>query len=96
MDWKQLVFARKYGLEIACVCWKIWAGNNLYLMEKNGLETTCICWKIWIGNSLSLLENMSWKQLVFAGKYGLENNLCVACHCWIWTDMQNCICHFWV
>ena len=63
---------------------------------KYGLETDCVCWKIWTGNRLCLLKNMGWKQLVFAGKYGLENRLCVACHCWIWIDMLNCLCRFWV
>ena len=54
-----------------------------------------------------LLENIGWKIGCVAGKYGLENRSCllenrgwktgcVACHCWIWTDMLNCICRFWV
>ena len=69
MGWKQLVFTRKYGLEIVCVFWKIWVGNNLCLLEnmdwkqlvfagKYGLETACVCWKIWA-----------------------RNRICVACHC---------------
>ena len=31
---EQLIFAGKYGLETTCICWKIWARNNLYLLEN--------------------------------------------------------------
>ena len=36
-------------------------------------------------NRWCLLENM-----------GFECDDFVACHCWIWTDMLNCMCCFWV
>ena len=36
-------------------------------------------------NRLCLLENM-----------GFELDDSVVCHCWVWTDMLNCMCCFWV
>ena len=45
--------ARKYGLNLACMCWKIWAGSSLQLLENMDWIIGCAC-------GFSELEN--WKK----------------------------------
>ena len=35
--WNRLCLLGNYGLTIVHMCWKMWAGNNLHLLEKNRL-----------------------------------------------------------
>ena len=38
---------------------------------------------------LSILRTAVLKQVVLAGKYGLEYGDFVVCQCWTWTNMLN-------
>ena len=35
--------AGKYGLNLACMCWKIWAGSSLKLLENMDRKRGCAC-----------------------------------------------------
>ena len=36
--------AGKYGLNLACMCWKIWTGSSLQLLENMDWKICCACY----------------------------------------------------
>ena len=47
-------------------------------------------------SSFLFLELQFWNKLCLLKNMGFERDDSVVCHCWVWTNMLNFMCCFWV
>ena len=58
------------------------------------IKLLVIC--ILVSGSFLFPELQFWNRLCLLENMGFERDDSVVCHCWVWIDMLNCMCSFWV
>ena len=83
--------------------YSLFKGHSMAIMysPKGGVGTRTVVIKLLmiygpISGSFMFPELQFWNRLCMLENMGFECDDFVVCHCWIWTDMPNCICGFWV
>ena len=49
-----------------------------------------------VSKSFLFIELQFWNRLCLLENMRFEHDDSVECHCWVWADMLNCMCYFWV